>query len=128
MVSYSKLVPYIAKYNLVMIRRNSLYLILALTLISVPVFQAAHALTHVIDINTISSVQVDSNQDKNDTDTDIDKICLDCLALTAFGAIFSILAFFFHSMVMRQFLSYLKLRYTLRNFSSPYLSRAPPLA
>jgi len=127
-VSYSKLVPYIAKYNLVMIRRNSLYLILALTLISVPVFQAAHALTHVIDINTISSVQVDSNQDKNDTDTDIDKICLDCLALTAFGAIFSILAFFFHSMVMRQFLSYLKLRYTLRNFSSPYLSRAPPLA
>ncbi len=128
MVSYSRLVPYIAKNNSVMIRRNSLYLILALTLISVPVFQAAHALTHVTDIDTISSVQVDSNQDKNDTDSDIDKICLDCLALTAFGATFSILAFFFHSKVMRQFLSYLKLRYILSNFSSPYFSRAPPLA
>lgn len=126
MVSYSKLVPYIAKYNLVMIRRNSLYLILALTLISVPVLQAAHALTHVTDIDTISSVQVDSDQDKNDTD--IDKICLDCLALTAFSAIFTILAFFFHGKVMRQLLSYLKLRYILSNFSSPYLSRAPPLA
>ena len=128
MVSYSKLVPYIAKYNLVMIRRNSLYLILALTLISVPVFQAAHALTHVTDIDTISSVQVDSNQDKNDSDTNIDKICLDCLALTAFNAIFIILAFFFHSKLMRQLLSHLKLRYILRNLSSPYLSRAPPLA
>lgn len=126
MVSYSKLVPYIAKYNLVMIRRNSLYLILALTLISVPVLQAAHALTHVTDIDTISSVQVDSDQDKNDTG--IDKICLDCLALTAFSAIFTILAFFFHGKVMRQLLSYLKLRYILSNFSSPYLSRAPPLA
>ena len=128
MVSCSRLVPYIAKYNSVMIRRNSLYLILALTLISVPVFQAAHALTHVTDINTISSVQVDNNQDRNDTDTDIDKICLDCLALTAFSAIFSILVFLFHNKVMRQFLSYLKLRYILCNFSSPYLSRAPPLA
>jgi hypothetical protein len=94
----------------------------------VPVFQAAHALTHVTDIDTISSVQVDNDQDRNDTDIDIDKICLDCLALTAFSATFSILAFFFHSMVMRQFLSYLKLRYILSNFSSPYFSRAPPLA
>ena len=111
-----------------MIRRNSLYLILALTLISVPVFQAAHALTHVTDIDTIASVQDDSDQDKNDTDTDIDKICLDCFALTAFSAIFIILAFFFYGKVMRQLLSYLKLRYILRNFSSPYLSRAPPLA
>jgi len=127
-VSYSRLVPYIAKYNSVMIRRNSLYLILALTLISVPVFQAAHALTHVTDIDTISSVQVDNNQDRNNTDTDIDKICLDCLAFTAFSAIFSILVFLLHNKVMRQFLSYLKLRYIVRNFSSPYLSRAPPLA
>ncbi len=111
-----------------MIRRNSLYLILALMLIAVPVFQAAHALTHVTDIDAISSVQVDSNQDKNDLDSDIDKICLDCLALTAFSAIFTILVFFFHGKVMRQLLSYLKLRYILRNLSSPYLSRAPPLA
>jgi len=127
-VSYSRLVPYIAKYNPVMIRRNSLYLILALTLISAPVFQAAHALTHVSDIDTINTTQVGSNQGKNETDTDIDKICLDCLALTAFSAIFSILAFFFHGQVMRQFLSYLKLRHISLYFSSPYFSRAPPLA
>jgi hypothetical protein len=94
----------------------------------VSVFQAAHALTHITDIDTIGSVQVDSGQGKNDTETDIDKICLDCLALTAFSVIFSILAFFFHGKVMRQLLSYLKLRYILRNFSSPYFSRAPPLA
>lgn len=109
-----------------MIRRNSLYLTLALTLISVPVFQAAHALTHITDIDTINLVQVDSDHDQDDAD--LDKICLDCLALTAFSVISSILAAFSINLILRVRLQGLKSGHILRNFFFTYLTRAPPPA
>jgi len=58
-----------------MIRRSFLYLVLTIAIISVPVFQAVHALTHVSDIATINPAQVDNSHDQEDTD--FDQICLD---------------------------------------------------
>lgn len=128
MFFYLILVSAFTKYNSLMIRSNILYLILAITLISVPVIQTVHTLTHVTDVDTISMIQIDSIQDKSDDDADIDKICLDCLALTTYSDISFMLVFPFYNQVIRQQLSFLTLRYTLQNFSSDYHSRAPPLA
>lgn len=108
-----------------MIQRIFLYLVLVTAILSVPVFQAAHALTHVSDIATINPVQVDSNYDQEDTD--FDQICLDCLALTAFSIIFSILAAFSVNLIMQGRLSALKHKYIHHHFFSIYLTRAPPL-
>jgi hypothetical protein len=128
MFFYLILVSAFTKYNSLMIRSNILYLILAITLISVPVIQTVHTLTHVTDVDTISMIQIDSIQDKSDDDADIDKICLDCLALTTYSDISFMLVFPSYNQVIRQQLSFLTLRYTLQNFSSDYHSRAPPLA
>lgn len=111
-----------------MILRKGLFLILALALLSVPVLQTAHALTHFVHVDTVSMPPADSAQGESDTDVDNDRVCLDCLALTAFGVFLPILAFFFVARMMRQPLPHLKHRSILRNFSSPYLTRAPPLA
>lgn len=110
-----------------MIRRNSLYLILVLTLISVPVFQVAHALTHVSDIDAINLVQVD-NGDHDQDDANFDKICLDCLALTAFSVILSILVAFSINLIRGKLLQELKHDHIFRYFFFTYLTRAPPLA
>jgi hypothetical protein len=108
-----------------MIRRGFLYLVLVVALISVPVFQAAHALTHVDDIdNTINLVQVDSSYDQDDTD--FDQICLDCLALTAFSIIISILAAFFVNLIIQGQLQELKHEHIFLCFLYTYLTRAPP--
>ncbi|SCY17753.1 hypothetical protein SAMN05216420_10380 [Nitrosospira sp. Nl5] len=106
--------------------RKELFLVLVLALSFVPVFQAAHALTHVAHTDTISTTQADTNQ--GESDTDADKICLDCLALTAFSIILPILAIFFFGQTMRQRLLRVKSRQVLRNLTSPYLTRAPPRA
>ena len=109
-----------------MIKKNSLYLILILTLVSVPVFQAAHALTHVNEADVISLDQIGSEHDQDDAD--FDKICLDCLALTAFSIIFSILTAFSVNPIMRQQLWHLKREPILHNYFLTYHTRAPPLA
>ena len=108
-----------------MIRRSFLYLVLAISIISVPVFQAAHVLTHVSDINTINPVQVDHSHDQEDTD--FDQICLDCLALTAFSIIFSILAAFSVNLIKQGRLRELKHQHIHLHFFFTYLTRAPPL-
>jgi hypothetical protein len=108
-----------------MIRRSFLYLVLTIAIISVPVVQAAHALTHVYDIATISPVQVDNSHDQEDTD--FDQICLDCLALTAFSIIFSILVAFSVNLIMQGRLRELKHKHIHLHFFSIYLTRAPPL-
>ncbi|WP_052494036.1 hypothetical protein [Nitrosospira sp. NpAV] len=108
------------------ILRKGLFLILILTLSFVPVFQATHALTHV---DIIGVVQADDpGQNELDPDSDLDRICLDCLALTAFSIIPLILPSLFLDPMMRQLPPLLKSRHTLLDFSSPYLTRAPPLA
>lgn len=108
-----------------MIRRIFLYLVLAIAIISVPVSQAAHALTHVSDIATINPVQVENSHDQDDAD--FDQICLDCLALTAFSIIFSILAAFSVNLIMQGRLRELKHKHIHLHFFSKYLTRAPPL-
>ncbi|MEK6708842.1 MAG: hypothetical protein AABY81_08590 [Pseudomonadota bacterium] len=109
-----------------MILRKGLFLILVLALLSVPVLLAAHVLTHFAHVDTISTSPADSAQ--NESDTDADRVCLDCLALTAFGVALPLLAFLFVARMLRQQLPPLKHRPILRDFSSPYLTRAPPLA
>jgi hypothetical protein len=111
-----------------MILHKSLFLILLLALSVVPVLQTAHALTHFAhaDADAIDTTTIDGIQDESDADAD--RACLDCLALTAFGVALPFLAFLFVARMLRQRLSFLQHRPILRNFSSPYLSRAPPLA
>lgn len=108
--------------------RKGLFLILVFALSFVPVFQAAHALTHVTHDDSIGAVQADSDQGHSETDPDsgADRICLECLALTAFSIILPILAIFFFNQMKRQRLPQLKSGRILLNFSSHYLTRAPP--
>lgn len=106
---------------------HGLFFILVLSLSFVPIFQATHALTH-IDMTDVA--QADSHQGESEAEAgvDVDRICLDCLALTAFSIILPILAIFFFDQTMRQRLLRVKSRQVLRNFTSPYLTRAPPRA
>src|SRR5687768_5630902 len=118
--------------------RKILFLILVSALSFVPILQAAHALTHVgeADTDTVGMTQADGHQEENGIDAhadadagiDSDRICLDCLALTGFSVIFTILAVLSCDQVSRQSLPYLKSKFVLRNFSSPYLTRGPPQA
>ena len=108
-----------------MIKRNTLYLILVLALISVPIFQAAHALTHVSDITAIEQSQADIHDEE---DAGFDKICLDCLALTGFSILFSILAAFSLNLLIQQQLRHIKRKPVLCNYFLTYLTRAPPRA
>ena len=70
---------------------------------------------------TASDLLVDT-----DVDADIDRICLDCLALVGFCIIFSILAVVTLDQATRQRLTCLKSRSLLLNFSTPYPTRGPP--
>ncbi len=105
-----------------MMRFRSLFLVLVLALLAVPVLQTAHAVTHFAHMDTVDIVTSDHSQDD-----DTDRICLDCLALTAFSAALPFLTFFFVTKILRQQLSLLNHRPVLRDFSTPYLTRAPPL-
>ena len=109
-----------------MILRKGLFLILALALLAVPVLQTAHALTHFAHVDALDTTATDVAQDESDADAD--RACLDCLALTVFGVALPFLAFLFVARMLRQRPPPLQHRPILRNFSSPYLTRAPPLA
>ena len=119
--------------------RKQLFLVLALALAWVPVLQAAHALTHVGEI-TFSSI-VSSSETMEDAavesvtppvtgeadgETDNDRLCLDCLALTGFSVIFSILVIVFSSQTRRQARLYRKSQPLFFNSYTPYSTRGPP--
>ena len=109
-----------------MVSRKGLFLFLVLVFSFVPVFQATHALTHV---DIIGAVQAgDHEQNETDPDSDSDRICLDCLALSAFSIIPLILTFFFLDQITLQLPPRSKSGHPPVNFSSPYLTRAPPRA
>ena len=106
---------------------RSLFLILVLALSFVPVFQAAHALTHVDSIHEAHAGDEPAPSEAgSEVDSNIDRVCIDCLALTAFSIIFSTLAIFFRNHTGE--------RHRLRNGparvlpgSAPlYSTRAPP--
>lgn len=115
--------------------RKQLFLVLALALAWVPVLQAAHALTHV---GEITSDQIFSSSEKMedaavkgvippaDGEADNDRLCLDCLALTGFSVIFSILVIVFSSQTRRQARLYRKLPPLFFNSYTPYSTRGPP--
>ncbi|ARO86469.1 hypothetical protein EBAPG3_000995 [Nitrosospira lacus] len=106
--------------------RKGLFLILVLMFSFVPVFQATHALTH---IDSIGAAQADDHgQNETGADSDLDRICLDCLALSAFSIIPLIVIPLFLDQIARQLPSLLKFRHVLLDFSFPYLTRAPPQA
>ena len=117
---------------------KALFFLLLLTLALVPVLQAAHALTHIAPDETGGIAQssdgrfvgiVASEGEASatvDADLDSDRICLDCLALAAFGILLPALAFCFFDQARRQLLSDFRAVFVLTSFSSPYLTRAPP--
>lgn len=117
---------------------KALFFLLLLTLALVPVLQAAHALTHIAPDETggtaesndgrfvgIVASEVEASATV-DADLDSDRICLDCLALAAFGILLPALAFCFFDQARRQLLSDFRAVFVLTSFSSPYLTRAPP--
>jgi len=117
---------------------KALFFLLLLTLALVPVVQAAHALTHIAPDETGGIAQSSDGQFVGigaseaeasataDADLDSDRICLDCLALAAFGILLPALAFCFFDQARRQLLSDFRAVFVLTSFSSPYLTRAPP--
>jgi len=119
--------------------RKQLFLVLALALAWVPVLQAAHALTHVGEITSSSIVSeletmgdaaiesvIPPVADEADGEADNDRLCLDCLALTSFSVIFSILVIVFSSQPRRQTRLYRKLQPLFFNSYTPYSTRGPP--
>jgi len=117
---------------------KALFFLLLLTLALVPVVQAAHALTHIAPDETGGIAQSSDGQFVGigaseaeasataDADLDSDRICLDCLALAAFGILLPALAFCFFDQARRQLLSDFRAVFVPTSFSSPYLTRAPP--
>ena len=122
-----------------MMLRRQLFFVLALVLAWVPVLQAAHALTHIgettvrynppqpgtVDGDTVKGV-IPPVADEAAGDTDNDRLCLDCLALTGLSVIFSILAIGFSSQTRRKVRPYRKSQPLLLNFYTPYSTRGPP--
>lgn len=119
--------------------RKQLFLVLALALAGIPVLQAAHALTHVGEITsnpivseleTMGGAAIESIilpvADEADGEADNDRLCLDCLALTGFSVIFSILVIVFSSQTRRQARLYRKPQPLFFNSYTPYSTRGPP--
>jgi hypothetical protein len=106
-----------------MMLRKGLILILVLALAFIPVLQAAHMLTHV---DAVDATQVDQGQGASETDTDADRICLECLVLAAFNIIFFLRLIFLFDQMRRQPLLSSGYSPVSSNFSSPYRTRAPP--
>jgi hypothetical protein len=123
---------------------KALFFLLLLALSLVPVLQAAHALTHFAPANTIGISEPDGGQEVSgsvaeadagaeadadaDAGFDSDRFCLDCLALAGLGILLPVLAFCFFTQPARQPLPRLTALFIAPHFSSPYLTRAPPLA
>jgi hypothetical protein len=109
---------------------KKLFLLLVLALSVVPVFQAAHMLTHVVPVDMIEAVQADGafHEDEGDADANVDKICLDCLALTSFSAVLAILVICLFSQQGHCRVPPRKPSRPLLDFPFAYLTRAPPQA
>lgn len=123
----------------IMLRKQLFLILLAFALAWVPVLQAAHALTHVGEITSgdiVSELETMEDgavkgvippvADEADGEADNDRLCLDCLALTGFSVIFSILVIVFSSQTRRQARLYRKSQPLFFNSYTPYSTRGPP--
>jgi len=109
---------------------KKLFLLLVLALSVVPVFQAAHMLTHVVPADMIEAVHADGafHEDEGDVDANVDKICLDCLALTSFSAVLATLVICLFGQQGHCRIPPRKSTRHLLDFPFAYLTRAPPQA
>lgn len=102
--------------------RKSLFLILALALLSVPVFLMAHAFTHFAQVDVL-----DVAETGNSEEADLDDICFDCLALTALNILAMASGFLLgNPATCLHLLSRVIWRHS-SNQSFSYHSRAPPV-
>ena len=107
--------------------RKSLFIFLALALVSVPVFLMAHAFTHFVEADAISTTNAKNAHIEDGHDIDVDDICLDCLALTGLGTILIILGFFLVDQTVRLLSIQLKIRRNPHKNYSLHCPRGPPL-
>ncbi|MDO9312780.1 MAG: hypothetical protein Q7T85_13995 [Nitrosomonas sp.] len=101
--------------------RKSLFLILTLALLSVPVFSMAHAFTHFAHADVL-----DATETETDDGADLDEICLDCLALTTFNIFLIVSGLPLCDQITPHHLSLLTVRHHSDNKIFSYHSRAPP--
>jgi len=101
--------------------RKSLFLILALALLSVPVFSMAHTFTHFAQVDVL-----DVTETENDDGVDLNEICFDCLALTALNIFLIVSGFSLSDSAVHLRPSLLTTRLHSDNKYFPYYSRAPP--
>jgi hypothetical protein len=104
---------------------GSLFLVLALSF--VPVFQAAHALTHVDSVHEVHpGDEPGLSEIGSKIPGDIDRVCIDCLALTAFSIISFTLAIPFRDQMTRHRPLQRSLAHIYLGPASLYSTRAPP--
>ncbi|MBL0010196.1 MAG: hypothetical protein IPP22_02620 [Nitrosomonas sp.] len=101
--------------------RKSLFLILTLALLSVPIFSMAHTFTHFSQIDVLN---VDEIED--DDDAILDEICFDCLALTSLTIILITSGLSLSDSASHVQQSLLTARLHSDNKYFPYYSHAPP--
>ena len=101
--------------------RKSLFLILTLALLSVPVFSMAHTFTHFAQADVL-----DANETGADDGADLDEVCLDCLALTALNIFLIASGLPLCDQITPHRLSLLRVRHHFDNKILSYHSRAPP--
>jgi len=103
--------------------RKSLFLILTLAILSVPVFSMAHAFTHFAQADVL-----DVTENGADDGVDLDEICLDCLALTALNIFLIASGLAFCGPITNHRLLLLTIRHHSDNQILSYHSRAPPVS
>lgn len=103
----------------VMLMRKSLFLLLTLVLVTVPVFLMAHAFTHYAQTGV-------EDVPESEEGIDLDEICLECLALAGFHLLLVIAGFLLNSILICVRLPlWFLVRITQDNHHF-YFSRAPP--
>ena len=102
--------------------RKSLFLILTLALLSVPIFSMAHAFTHFAQADVLDITETETGNG-----ADLDEICLDCLALTALNMFLVASGLALCAPIARHHLPLLTARHHSDNKILSYHSRAPPV-
>jgi hypothetical protein len=102
--------------------RKSLFLILTLALLFVPILLMAHAFTHFAQTDVMNVAESEA-----DTGVDLDEICLDCLALTALNIIFIASGLSLSDLKTRSRFPAEAMEHHSGNKPLSYHSRAPPL-
>ena len=118
--------------RLLVILQQGLLVLLAAMLVWTPIWQSAHALTHIDEIPSVLDINDPDTQPlladaSSDSGADNDRACVDCLAFAAASTFLSGSACFLSAHATgHDWLSPLFIANRARFFSS-YLTRAPPV-